>query len=346
MEASTIYVVLLNWRGWQDTIACLQSVFASQSVQFKVIVCDNGSGDNSLENIEAWASGEINAEIPAHPRLVALLSDDGIKPDCRRINRATAESATYRVEAGLTLIDNGANLGFAAGNNVGLRLALSQADMSAVWLLNNDTLVAPNCLHAMQSELVASGGRSVIGSVIHFFDRPEVIQAIGGNRFNYVTGVAACSEGRFLQEDAIDLATIKDRSIDYLSGCSMLLPRAFLEEVGLMSEDYFLYYEEIDWFTRAKGQFSIQVAPAARLYHREGSAIGSPGWQRPASSFSDYHMQRSRLIFMRKHAPQWLLTCYLASFIDVGKRLVRGQVDNARSVLNAMMQRRGNWLPE
>ena len=58
----------------------------------------------------------------------------------------------------LVLVDNGANLGFAAGNNVGLRLALAQPDMSCVWLLNNDTLVEPGCLAAMRDAMQALGG--------------------------------------------------------------------------------------------------------------------------------------------------------------------------------------------
>jgi hypothetical protein len=85
-----------------------------------------------------------------------------------------------------------------------------------------------------------------------------------------------------------------ETELDYLSGCSMLLPRAFLEEVGLMNEDYFLYYEEIDWFTRAAGRFDLLVAADAHLYHREGGSIGSRSWRRPVAALGPAHV-RSRL---------------------------------------------------
>lgn len=333
------YVVLLNWRGWRDTIACLETLLASSGVPIRVVVCDNASGDGSLEHIAAWAQGLATAEVPGDPRLARLFGKRERAPHWQQIDRADAETGRFDRDADLVLVDNGANLGFAAGNNVGLRLALSQDDMDCVWLLNNDTLVEPDCLLQMRRKLAAAGDRAVCGSVIHFFDKPEIIQALGGNRFNHHTGVAARSEGRFLHEADMPCTDSVARQLDYVSGCSMLLPRAFLEEVGLLGEDYFLYYEEIDWFTRNAGRFPIAIARSARLYHREGSAIGSPGWQRAASSFSDGHMYRSRLIFMRKYHARWLPLCYLAVAAEAGKQALRGRYANARMALAVMLGR-------
>jgi GT2 family glycosyltransferase len=173
--------------------------------------------------------------------------------------------------------------------------------------------------------------------MIHFFDQPEIIQAIGGNRFNHFTGCADCSEGRFTHELAKLNITAIESELDYISGCSMLLPREFLESVGLMSEDYFLYYEEIDWFTRAQGRYKICIAKDARLYHREGAAIGSKNWKRPASVLSDFHMFRSRLTYMRKHYRRFIGLCYADSWIEVGKRLLRGQYSNAWTVGSVLL---------
>lgn len=340
-----VYVVLLNWRGWSDTIACLESLYASSGPHMRIIVCDNASGDGSLEHIEEWARGLIAAQIPEHPRLARLTGQGVRQPVYQRLDRASAEAGNIDPRADLILVENGANLGFAAGNNVGLRLALSQQDMDCVWLLNNDTMVEPDCLDKMRNALSASGDRAVCGSVIHFFDQPDVIQAIGGNRFNRLTGTASCSEGRFLNEADLPGAGETGIDVSYVSGCSMLLPRSFLEEVGLMGEEYFLYYEEIDWFTRAAGRFPICIARDARLYHREGSSIGSPGWQRPASSFSDYHLYRSRLIFMKKHYRRFLPICYLGAALDVGKRLLQGQFGNAAAVLGVLCGRRDRMAP-
>ncbi len=228
------YVVLLNWRGWRDTIACLESLFAGQPAGLRVIVCDNDSGDGSLERIIDWACGEIVAETPQHPRLARLMKATGRRPRWQRLGRRDAEAGRVNDQADLLLVENGDNLGFAAGNNVGLRLALACDDMDCVWLLNNDTLVEADCLAQMRSRLAAANDRAVCGSMIHFFDQPEVIQAVGGNRFNRFTGVARRSEGRFLHEAAVSSPARAAQSLAYLSGCSMLLPRAFLEEVGLL----------------------------------------------------------------------------------------------------------------
>lgn len=343
--SDTVYIVLLNFRGWADTVACLESVFASQDVRFRVIVCDNDSGDGSLDRIAAWAEGRLDARPAGAQRLTRLLGKARRPLRYQRLDRAGAEAGTLSPRAQLVLVDNGGNLGFAAGNNVGLRLALAQPDMAYAWLLNNDTLVEPGCLAAMRDTLAGRDDRAVCGSVIHFFDHPELIQALGGNRFNPSTGIAARSEGRFRHETETFCAAATARRLAYVSGCSMLLPRRFLEEVGLMDEDYFLYYEEIDWFTRAGGRFPPCIAADAHLYHREGRAIGSAAWRRRASAFADFHLYRSRFLFMRKHAPLRLPLCYLAAVLEAGKGLLRGQIANARAMFMAMARPNLDWRP-
>lgn len=332
------YIVLLNWNGWRDTIACLESIFRLEEARFRVVVCDNLSSDGSLEKIAAWCRGEINAEAPAHPRLKTLVGKLDHPVNYLRVTAEQAASLSLRGRSEpLILIDNEANLGFAAGNNTGLRFALNQGEMSHAWILNNDTLVDPLCLSRMLARLLGEGENAACGSMIHFFDQPETIQAIGGNRFNTRSGVAAQSEGRFLLEhDAIDISAI-ERQIDYLSGCSMLLPRHLLETVGLLNEDYFLYYEEIDWFTRAGPAVSCCIAADARVYHREGGSIGSPSWRETTPSLTaDFHIFRSKHRFMSRHHPDSLFFCYLSSCLEVGKRILRGQLRNAGVVLSVL----------
>ena len=337
MNESTVYVVLLNWKGWRDTVACLESLFASRGVRLRAIVCDNDSGDGSLERISDWAQGLLPVDRPGHPRLSSLLQSRPEPIAHVRIDRDAAEAGNCDPAVPLVLIDNGANLGFAAGNNIGLRFALQQTDMSHVWVLNNDTLVEQDCLLRMLQRLQRESAPAVCGSMIHFFDQPEILQAIGGNRFNRLTGSAACSEGRFTHEHSpLDIAAI-ERQLSYISGCSLLLPREFLESVGLMGEDYFLYYEEIDWFTRAAGRFNICIAADARVYHREGASIGSKSLHSHASALSEFHMYRSRMIYMRKHQATSLALCYAHSWIAVAKKILQGQFRNALTVATVLL---------
>ncbi|EAQ96639.1 glycosyltransferase [Congregibacter litoralis] len=328
-ELKGVYIVLLNWNGWRDSIACLESLIPNIRAGARVLVCDNHSSDESLNHIQAWARHERSAGISQHPRLAALQAKGQERPVTQRISRREAEAGLADPDAELILVDNGGNLGFAAGNNVGLRFALAQEDMQHVWLLNNDTLVEANCLPQMLNRLQAHNRPAVCGSVIHFFDDPSIIQCIGGNRFDALRGRALESEGRYLEEGAMpDVGTI-ERQLDYLTGCSMLLPRSFLETVGLMNEAYFLYYEEIDWFTRAARRFDLLVADGAHLYHREGGSIGSRSWNRGPSLISDQYMFRSRMHFMRSYYPRDLWRCTLSNWLDVVKRVVKGQWRNA-----------------
>jgi len=332
-----VYAVILNWNGYEDTIACLETLLVSTKVNLRVVVCDNNSSDNSLDKIEAWADGRLSAIKPQSSRLQSLLGDLEKPVRYIRLTRSESERGKMTDYESLVLIQNGANLGFAAGNNVGLRFAMRQADMNFVWLLNNDTLVEPNCLGNMLRRLQAEPTPAVCGSVIHFYDQPQIVQAIGGNRFNRKTGCAAISEGRFTHEDAPKDVSKVESAIDYISGCSMLLPRDFLRTTGLMSEDYFLYYEEIDWFTRAGKRYRICIAEDARLYHREGASIGSKNLRKSASPLSDFHMFRSRLTFMRKYYGRDLGLCYFSSIWEISKRLAKGQFRNAWTVATVLL---------
>jgi len=338
MNEKYTYIVLLNWNGWQDTIACLDSLFSMTGARFRVVVCDNQSSDNSFERIDAWSRGELLADQPDHPRLQATMGARSAPVAALKINAEQALSDSFEFQGEpLVIIDNLGNLGFAGGNNVGLRFALSQPDMSHVWILNNDTLVEPDCLANMLARL-GDDDNAVCGSMIHFFDNPEIIQAIGGNRFNERTGVALQSEGRFLREDDTYSIESIEKELDYISGCSMLIPRALLERVGLLNDEYFLYYEEIDWFTRAGPEVKRLIAPDGRIYHREGGSIGSPSERQSKPSLTaDFHIFRSKHLFMRKFHRANLWGCYLSTGKEAVKRIVRGQFSNARVVLRVLM---------
>ncbi len=339
MANNCTYVILLNWNGWRDTIACLESVFQSTDSSFRVVVCDNKSSDGSLEKIAAWAGGLISPETPEDQRLGKFVG--GVKRPIEFVNlTATDLDAGCITDKGepLILIDNENNRGFSAGNNVGLRYALEQPDMSHVWILNNDTLVDPYCLGNMQRRLQREVVPKACGSIIHFYDNPQTIQAIGGCRFDERTGVALQTEGRFRSEDELADCDLIEKEIDYLSGCSMLIPRSLLERVGLLNEDYFLYYEEIDWFTRAGESSRPCIAADAHVYHREGGSIGSPNWRQATPSLlADFHIFRSKHLFMSRYHRANLLWCYLHSCREIGKRILRGQFGNAFVVLSVLL---------
>lgn len=305
-HGNIVYVVILNWNGWQDTVDCLNSLLNSDNDNIKIVICDNGSSDNSIKEINNWGSAEYDIGVAN----ISAGETNG---------NASAASST------ITLIYNQDNLGFAAGNNTGLRYALAQQDMSHVWLLNNDTEVAPECLSAMLTRLENFSKPAICGSRIMFHEDIAIVQALGGNTFNKYTGIAGQSLGRFGQENSPRDTKKIEGTIDYLSGCSILLPRSFLETIGLMDEQYFLYYEEIDWAVRANKQFANIYADDAVVYHKEGASIGSASLKTAPSLLSEFYCNKSKLLFMKKHYPLNLPWCYLALLGQVFNRCRRRQ---------------------
>ena len=332
------YIVIVNWNGWDDTIECLESVFRLQGAEFRVVVCDNGSTDDSLEHIRQWATGEQTA-MPANESMSRFSSPAITKPVAyRSLSKAEAEQGHDASDAPLTLIDCEDNLGFAGGNNVGMRYALQQKDMNRVWLLNNDTVVDSAALSELLSKMDSTPGAGIAGSTLVFYHKPTHVQAFGGARYFPCLGLTV-KIGRFrnrrrtVNEDAVE------RKLDFIVGASMLLTRQFMESVGLMSEDYFLYYEELDWALRAKGHFRQVYAQNSVVYHKVGASIGSSSAVKSRSDLADYHLMSNRIKITKRFFPRWWVSVYGVLCIEAVIRIFRGNSNQAVAIWRLL---RGN----
>lgn len=331
----TVYIILVNWNGWRDTIECLESVFRLDYPSFRVIVCDNASADDSLERIAEWALGKVNAScsnarllpfsFPAHPKPIRFA----------RILPGEQTDLAGREEK-LFLVQTGANLGFAGANNVGLRLALLSSDGEYAWLLNNDTVVDPGALSALVQTMRDHPGSGMCGSMLLYYHDPELIQALGGSKYNrWLARVGNIGLGLRVQ-DRPDVQEV-ERSMRYVAGASMLVSRPFLEQVGLMNEQYFLYFEEIDWSTRAAGRFVTAYSPESIVYHKEGASIGTSDLKnKPRSAVSELFAARNRILFTRTYYPGCLPTVIAAMSFSAMHRLMTGQLERFAMVLRGI----------
>jgi GT2 family glycosyltransferase len=297
---------------------------------FRVIVCDNASSDGSLDRIRAWAEGNLTATC-ANPDLSHLVEPPVPKP----IGCAIVDSSNGAQKVGpdvpLVLIQTGANLGFAGGNNVGLRHALSRPEMEYFWILNNDTVVEPDALCAMIATMRDDARLGLCGSVLRDYSFPGSVLTLGGRKYNRLSGRSRPIRVALHAEER------KGRTgLDYVEGASMLVRRDFLETVGLMAEDYFLYFEEMDWAMRARGRFSFTYAPQSIVYHKEGGSIGSHKERNQRSTTCDFFQARTRLEFTRRYFPWLLPAMFLSVAATAAHRLLIGRRQNAAAVVRGI----------
>lgn len=190
----------------------------------------------------------------------------------------------------VTIIENGENLGFAEGNNVGLRRAL-EGDADYLMLLNNDTVVAPSMIGDLVGIMMADPTIGISGPKMLYFDQPETIWC-AGNRIDTRTGESI----RLRAEQADDDRDQSLLDVDFITACAICLRRDLVEAVGLLDSRFFIYYEETDWCARARARgWRIVYVPTARLWHKVSATMGT------TSPATEYYMTRNVLLYLAKN---------------------------------------------
>lgn len=335
MFISRVCILILNWNNWEDTIECLESLQLLDYPSFEIIVVDNASTDGSIEKVKSWAEGKL----PIISKFIEYSLDN--KPlEVVYYDRETAEGGGETEEEKkllnlpskkrLVLIQSGDNLGFAGGNNVGIRYALAKDNFDYIWILNNDTVVAPDSLTYMVERMQEDEKIGICGSTLLYYHQPDTIQALGG-KYNKWLGLSKhIGEGLQMSNIHIKLQDKVERKLSYIVGASMLVSKEFIQDIGLMCEDYFLYFEELDWATRAKGKYKLGYASESIVYHKEGATIGSSSKLKGRSYISDYYGIKNRLLFAKKFYPQKLPVVYMGLIPTVINRMRRRQWDRVK----------------
>jgi len=127
--------------------------------------------------------------------------------------------------------------------------------------------------------------------------------------------------------------------MNYVEGASMLVSRQFLVEIGLLCEDYFLYFEEADWAIRAEGRFRLGYAPLSIVYHKVGGSIGTSSNPAKTSYTSDYFNIRNRLMFTRRFYPGALPTVWLVIVGAMLSRVCLGKWDRVAMIFRILCGR-------
>lgn len=324
---SRVVVVVLNFNGWRDTVACVRSVLNDQASSSRciVVVCDNDSSDGSMEALKgafsSWPEG----------RALLVLDRAGAEAGHGATGDAWADTP-------LVLVQNGANLGFAGGCNVGLRWAL-HSGATHFWLLNNDTEISPGARDALLARMASGPRIGLCGSRLVYHHDRRLVQARGGAVFDPRTATSR-HIGVHEPVDQPEDAAAVEQQMSYVVGASMMATRAFVHQVGLMQEDYFLYFEELDWAVRGRAAgFLLAYAPASVVFHKEGATIGSSHGRDGGSLLSMRFLSRNRLLFTRRHHPRCLGSVRRQMLYETAVFLKRRQWAKAVVVLQALSGR-------
>ncbi|MBV4432325.1 glycosyltransferase family 2 protein [Clostridium tyrobutyricum] len=283
-----VYIVLVNFNGYKDTIECVNSLKKISYKNLRIVIVDNASTNNSVN----------------------LLKDN--TNNC-------------------IIIESRKNLGFAGGNNLGIKYALdNKADY--ILLLNNDTLVEKNFLDNMLNPFIKDKKVGLVGCKIMYYPQKNIIWYGGGyiDWFKFIGahyGMGETDKGQCNDE----------KIIDFMTGCCMLIKKEVFEKVGFLLEDYFMYFEDVDFCVKVKNAgYKIWYNPKAKIYHKVGLSSGGE-----ESPFNIEWCTRNRLLFMNRYknnVPNFYLI--LSKVFFYGTRLIRylqynlrGQKDKAKAIL-------------
>ena len=327
-----VYVILLNWNGAADTTTCAESVLASGGPPFRLVICDNASADDSISRLREWAAGR------AEPSTKHGTKDTRLRPLLELGNERSTWQHPNPPAGTVVLIQTGSNLGYAGGNNVGIRYALERGDADFFWILNNDTTVAPYALSALLGKANRDPGYGIVGSTLLFHYRPDYVQVLGGCRFSpWTTSVTPVGWGKTAAEAKEVSESVVESQLDYVAGASMLVSKAFVADVGLMQEDYFLYYEEIDWAERGRRSktqsWKLGFARDSVVFHKVGASAGTG-----ATKAATRRIYTSKIRFMKRFYPARNAITLMMVFMQAVKSLFTHGLGHAAVILSVLMR--------
>lgn len=255
----------------------------------------------------------------SYPAIEVLVVDNGCDKGCAHLKADFPE---------VHFLESKQNLGFAGGNNLGIR----QAKGHYILLLNNDTEVAPDFLEpmvALFNEIPMLG----IVSPLLLYQETGQVQYAGSKGINYFTGRGKKTGNRENEE----LVNKEAQPTDLGHGAAMLFPKRLIEEIGYLPEVYFLYYEEHDWCEASKrAGYKVYFQGASRVYHKESVSVGK------ANPLKTYYLNRNRLLFIKRNARGLQKISALAFYIilafpkNMVQHLLKGEKAHATALWKAL----------
>lgn len=264
MVCPKVACIVLNWNGWRDTLRCLESLNNITYPNFDIVIVDNGSNDASVDKITDYAENRLalqraNTGSDQGGRLMVCTFGPQKENEVSVSTKKAKNSITS-----LILIRCPSNLGFAKGNNIGIKYSLGVLNAKYILLLNNDTVVDEHFLDELiniaetedsigicASKLLKMENHHIIDSTGHVFSWARIIDR----------GAGMVDKQQF--DDQVDIIGAK--------GAAALYKGIMLNEIGLLDEEYVTQYEdaELSWRANVLG-WQAKYVPTSVVYHEVG----------------------------------------------------------------------------
>lgn len=336
-----IYIIILNYNGWKDTIECLESVLKIDYENYQIIVVDNASPNNSMQYMINWAEGKQEVIYNKNSQLKHLSQPFEQKPleyvlytKEEALNGGEKEKES-KFNNPIIFIQAGENNGYAAGNNIGIKYALEKDDFEYVWLLNNDTVVLSNILQVFISNKELDKN-CLYGSTLVKYDTKKV-QCFGGGYINGILGFQKYYGENFDTENVINNIKLQkeiENKLDYIVGASMFVSKDIFKNCGLLDEDYFLYWEETDYCFRLKSMgVKLKWSSNLVVYHKIGSSTDIK------SKFTEYYSTRNTIKFFKRWYPKRLPIIFFCNLLlKIFNRIRRKQFDRIKLIIKSSVE--------
>lgn len=254
-----IYIVILNYNGWRDTVECVESFYKQVSTthyQYTIVIIDNKSTDDSFNKLEELLPTAI-------------------------------------------LIESDFNGGYAYGNNIGIRYAMEH-NADYICILNNDTVLVEDFFQECITVLRSDNTIAFVGpTLINYSD--DLVQSTGGNVSFFKGKTYKWNEGK-------DFHTIPKSHVktDIIFGAAMVFRTDLLKDLGIIPENYFLFYEETEWCYKARklGYTNIYITEK-RIRHKGSASLVN------LNDMQTYLMERNRVLFIKRNGTPVQLVVFL-----------------------------------
>ncbi len=312
-------VIIVAYRTPSDVLSCVQALEECRTVSnFEAFIIENGGAAAFAETVDLLrGKGYVPVGSDFHPgRESAIVRQERLVKQNRNLVVHLAQAS--------------ANLGYAGGINAWLRQIRADPAWDGFWILNPDTQPERQALAALMRH-AEERKKGMIGSRIVDSSRPDTSMSRGLRWSVWNCRTLGVDKGK--SADIVPDTGDVERRIDALSGASFYVTKECVQRIGLMDEDYFLYFEDLDWGLRAKQTDDVGYCHGSTVWHVGGASMGSASARRDRSRLAVYLDFRNRLLFVRRNYRKWFIWTTLVVLARSLEFLAVGSPANFRAAL-------------